>query len=527
MKRKLLLLPLFALILVGCVDKPSSSQSSETPQPSTSETVVDNKLIDNETHSDYVKIEEGKNIDNRALDEVAGLTAFHSVGDQKILVVPIVFKDMPEKATEKKHEAINQIFFGEAEDTGWESVASFYEKSSFGRLTLSGEVTDYFYSDYTSAEFIELDVSEKQEFGNPDNYWDQTHYLIREIYESFDAELLKEYDLDGDGHVDALWMVYMNTYVPGAKDNPFWAYKFYWNQEPNEDKPTPNTYAWASIDFADSAVGYSIEDNKVDAHTFIHETGHMFGLNDYYDYTGETSPSGQIDMMDNNIIDHNVYSKYLLNWVEPYHVTGDADIYLRPAESSGDFILIKDGWNRHAYDNYILIEYYTPTGLNEQDSVKPYISSEAPIQGFTKSGIRMWNVDSRFVRATYNEDFTGYSYEWVDTIEEETEYTTTFMGPSNSPDRRRVNEKFNQLHFMDGGGRTGDNSWLNSNKTAGNGALFKEYQIINASDWGLYFQNAAKNGARPSTFNDGTEVGYTVQIGKLTPEGVNIKIRKA
>ena len=62
----------------------------------------------------------------------------------------------------------------------------------------------------------------------------------------------------------------------GGEDDPFWAYKFYWNRYANTEKPTPNTYAWASYKFADEGVGYNF--NIPDAHTYIHETGHMFGL---------------------------------------------------------------------------------------------------------------------------------------------------------------------------------------------------------------------------------------------------------
>ncbi len=534
MKRKYILIPLLALLLAGCETNTSSSSSdssSSSEDASSSSSSADdssNLLIDNEKHSGYLKVPGGENLDNRALDENSGLTALNSLGDQKLLIVPVVFEDRTEKATEANRQVIDKVFFGEANETGWESVASFYEKSSFGRLSLSGEVTEYFYSDYTTTEFVNLEVHKDQDFGNPDNYWDQTHYIIRDIYEYLDADLLKEYDQDKDGHVDALWMVYMNNYVPGVSNNPFWAYKFYWNQEPNKTKPTPNTYAWASFDFAEDGKGYSIADGKLDAHTYIHETGHLFGLNDYYDYTSTTAPAGKIDMMDNNVIDHNAYSKYLLNWVEPYHVTGNADITLRPAESSGDFILIKDDWNGHAYDNYLLIEYYTPTGLNEKDAVEGYQSSEATTKGFTRAGVRMWHVDSRLVKITYNEDYTNATYEFVDDLEDADDYSYSTIGPGNSPDRRVISENFTQLHYLDAGGRTGDNSWFNNiNRTPGNGSLFKEYQIINASDWGVYFQNNPKNGVRPATFNDGTEVGYTVQIGKMTENGVDIKIRKA
>lgn len=561
MKRKFILLPLLALILVGCgnnsssssSDPSSSSDSGSTDTGSSSETgsSVDSessessessasssapsseegpKMIDDEKHDNFYKVARGENFDNRTLDETSGLTALNSLGDQKLLVVPVVFKDRPELANEQNHQVLEKVFFGESAETGWESVASFYGKSSFGRLTLSGEVMDYYYADYTTTEFKELEVSETQAFGEPDNYWDETHHLIRDIYEEYDADLLKEYDLDEDGHVDALWMVYMNPYQTG-ENNPFWAYKFYWNQEANKAKPTPNTYAWASFSFASEGEGYSLNDNKYDAHTFIHETGHMFGLNDYYDYDSKSSPAGQVDMMDHNVIDHNVYSKYLLNWTEPYYVTGDADITLRPAESSGDFILLQNDWNGHAYDEYILLEYYTPTGLNEKDATDGYKTGDSNLRGFKEAGVRMWHVDSRLVRVIYeSETAEDYTYEWVDDIEPEDELSYTALATSNTSgaSRRVIRERFKQLHLLDAKKRTGrTTSWLNSRTNADDKALYKEFHLIEANDWGVYFQNDAVKGVRPSTFNDKSEVGYTVQIGAMNEEGVAVKIRKA
>lgn len=526
--RKLLLVPLLALLLTGCQPTTSDSLGSNDPssdvvssepkseEPSSSEN-------EKETFDNFYLLEDGVNYDNRALDVANGLTALNSRGDQKLLVVPVVFTNSTTHATPENHEMLEKLFFGASEETGWESVSSFYAKSSHGRLSLTGEVQDYFYLPYSTSEFLEFEVSKGQDFGNPDNYWDETHHIIRDIYEAYDAETLKAYDLDGDGHVDALWLVYMYPHDPNG-EAPFWAYKFYWNQNADKEKPTPNTYAWASFDFAKEGKGYNY--STPDAHTFIHETGHMFGLNDYYDYDNLSAPTGKIDMMDNNIIDHNAYSKFLLNWVNPYVITGDAEITLRPAESSGDLVLIRDGWNGHAYDEYILLEYYTPTGVNEKDSDEDgYATSgtNSGIRGFYESGIRMWHVDSRLIRYRTN------GYTWINKIEKETSISSTVIGPTNTTSSRRIiEEDYRLLHLMDAKGVTSKvGNWLKTPTLAGNSALFKEGKFIDASDWGKYIQNAAVSGVRPSTLNCGTEVGYSIEFGEMNELGAAIKIRKA
>ena len=143
-------------------------------------------------------------------------------------------------------------------------------------------------------------------------------------------------------------------------------------------------------------ISLSCQENNnklVDAHTLIHETGHLLGLEDYYDYDGKMGTAGGLDMMDNNIGDHTAYSKYSLGWTNPYVVTGDSEITIKPFESSGDMILIKDDWNHSAMDEYLLIEFYTPTGLNAKDAEAKY-AGIYPIM-FQKPGIKVYHIDSR------------------------------------------------------------------------------------------------------------------------------------
>lgn len=485
----------------------------------------------------YYKVEEGTNFSNRALDDAMDMSALNSLGTQKLLVIPVVFTNTQNVATEENHAMLERVFFGESDDTGWESVASYYKKSSYGRLNLTGEVMPYFQLDYSTIDLANKFVSATQKIG-PGNYWDETHHVIEDIYNTYDAELLKEYDTDGDGFVDALWMVYMaDINAAGSESSVFWAYKFYWNRLANKNKPTPNTYAWASYRFATEGVGYTHE--KPDAHTYIHETGHVLSLPDYYDYDSDhtgmqaTNPTGGLDMMAYNVGDHNPYSKYRYNWLEPYVFTGDVDIPLKPFESSGDTILIKNEWNQTAYDEYLLIDYYTPTGLNAKDSEgRGYASQSNPNSGtrnFTKAGVRIWHVDSRLVRHTFNENDELESSKWTNEIYGD-EYVYTDVGPSNTASRSRADEsveqpeRFKLLHLLDAKGRTSKvGNWLRSGTVSGDDALFVEGQIIEADDWGKYLQTEDKS----ATFNDGSAIGYSVEIGEMTDNQVIIKIRVA
>ena len=90
---------------------------------------------------------------------------------------------------------------GESSDTGWESVSSFYEKSSYNALHLTGEVTNIIHLNYTTKEFEKLDIS-------GDEYWDQSHYAIEDVYNSdvLSSAKLREYDKDNNGFVDAVFL---------------------------------------------------------------------------------------------------------------------------------------------------------------------------------------------------------------------------------------------------------------------------------------------------------------------------------
>lgn len=128
----------------------------------------------------------------------------------------------------------------------------------------------------------------------------------------------------------------------------------------------------------------------INASTYIHETGHMFGLDDYYDYNEFKGPDGGLggaDMMDYTVGDHNPFSKIILGWTTPLVVTEESvTVTLRPFSESGDVIMINPSWENSYFDEYLLIDFYVPSFLNE---------AHAGYRGlFSESGIRIFHVDA-------------------------------------------------------------------------------------------------------------------------------------
>ncbi len=154
-------------------------------------------------------------------------------------------------------------------------------------------------------------------------------------------------------------------------------------------------YIFASYEFLfdpfenDDAFTSIFTPQKLNCETYIHETGHGFGLDDYYDYDdtkGMNIGAGGGLMMDLNVGDHDPYSKCILNWTDAYIATSDCKITLGKFEKTGDCVIIPKNWNGSYYSEYYIIDFYSPTGLNEK---------QAGYSGLIdSSGIRIFHVDS-------------------------------------------------------------------------------------------------------------------------------------
>ena len=226
----------------------------------------------------------------------------------------------------------------------------------------------------------------------------------------------------------------------GTSYDNLWAY-CYWIQDSyaqNVSNPGANVFFWASYDFmygsnkAYSRTGktYAGGDTShctVDTHTYIHEMGHVFGLEDYYDYSNNHyNPAAGFSMQDNNVGGHDPFSSYALGWGKAYIPTETTTIDLKPFQESGEMILLTPTPNssNSPFDEYLLLEYYTPTGLNKFDCDYQY-GGRYP-QGPKTSGIRLWHVDARL--AKYNQYTGTFSL----TTNPPSNYNRVIMGMSNT-----------------------------------------------------------------------------------------------
>lgn len=331
-------------------------------------------------------------------------------GEIHPLLIPVWFTDSSTYITSKQkkenvHDDIETAYFGSKEETGWHSVKTFYEEESQGLLTIDGVTAPWYECGKKSTAYYSSSNATKN--------------LVKDAvdwYFSLDGSFDRSYfDSDSDGYIDAVLLIYgAPNYVSLGNENAdnLWAYCYWLGDSNNKNpaNPAPNTFFWASYDFiysetkASNRAGsyYGGGDTsicKIDAHTFIHEMGHVFGLEDYYDYSQKYNPAGGFSMQDNNVGGHDPFSALALGWANPYIPTESCEITLRPFQSSHDLILLSPEWNIYdsAFDEYLLLELYTPTGLNEFDSTHRYNAPYDYPVGPSVSGIRLWHVDARLL----------------------------------------------------------------------------------------------------------------------------------
>ena len=387
-------------LVVACDVVTSSSSSSSSTSTSSSVSVSTSSTTNIKTNEDfehakttYVKDGKEYNLNMNTLYTNQNHPHLDPLEEQHVLVVPFGFTDYERVQTKENRDRIEKTFFGTQEEIdevgGWVSVADYYNRSSFGKSTFKGKVVpNWCIYEGTSNDFLNANGSGLTA-ARYVRSWYANEYA-KEGHGSLgaDAEPLTYFDQNGDGYLDLVWVVYS---VPYKSDTTWWAYVTYDQSPiPNKDFPTVNTLGWASINFMDD--GY----NGYDAHTFVHETGHTYGLDDYYDYSNSWAPMGGIDMMDHNLGDHSAFSKFCLGWLSPLVVDDTATITLRPTATTGDcFIIPSPNYNGTAFDEYMMVEFMAPVGLAEKD----YKNGYKLTNGYSQSGIRISHVDARVVQS--------------------------------------------------------------------------------------------------------------------------------
>ncbi len=439
-----------------------------------------------------------------------------TTGDRKLLVIPISFTDSDKTNQDEKTIFLQNAFFGENDHTNYYSVAGYYNSSSYGQLRITGEV----------APWYNIDVSATDLLASSKSYMTKSSMVVAKavdyLKENSDIDF-SSYDTDEDDNIDGIYAIYDHPYNDeSTKDHLFWAYTHYTYKGENglnNEAPYANGYSWTSIDTILQS------NNSSYTNYLIHETGHLFGLTDYYNtkYTTTGSdyhfqPTGCFDMMDYNIGDHSAFSKYLFKWTSPMVLKDDVEttIKLKPFTTSGEYILIpsekyKD--NPSPFSEYLLLEYFAPVGANKFSGAYSYVDANG------NSGIykypQYYGLKIYHVNATLGYFGKGLNTSLICTVDDpdyESKIGSSQVGLdfaySNTIKDADVGTKQVLYHLLES---NGENTFKDS-LPANNDTLFRL-----GDDFGI-------NTFTDFTFSDGTAPSFQMEVKELSTKYITLEI---
>lgn len=487
-----------------------------------------------------------------------------SLGDANLLVIPVHLPGGNEYKTDKVKSDIEKVFFGDKDDSslGFKSVKQYYSEASYGKFNLSGTVTDWF--DATTLVSDVKDITSGTE-GTIVNK------ILRGAVDwagSSQGINLKDFDNNEDGNIDGVYLVYdhldwtTENYIQ-HESNPqfdsstlnqaFWNFT-YWDfySKSKNDEPATSGFSWSSFDMMytsycernknDTPDLSDLSKIKLDSHTFIHEFGHLLGLEDYYSSSDSSyHPAGESTMMDQNIGDLDSYSKMLLGWVTPYVVYGTSEITItNVSKNSGNSVIVipsnyaeisqsvedaikgnridKFRYTFNPFSEYLMIDLYTPDGNNEQDTYGPYVFDRSAMAN--KVGVRIYHIDSRIFKCKVVDYMGGQKlayvdgYVWDGQMLQDDEAIlmpiSNNMSESKNFQLPQSFDYFDQIRLLESSGiNTFDKNGMMTNQTL----YYSESKPFDIMSYGYQFFNGRY------TYDDGNELPFKVKVLNVEDKG--------
>lgn len=270
------------------------------------------------------------------------------VGTRRALVLLVDFSDKTASQTQQHYS--DMLFSSGTYPTG--SMRDFYKEISYGKLAITGEVSGQggatagwyrapqAYTAYTNNDY------------GTGTYPNNAQKLVEELVDLAAPFVnFADYDNDGDGFVDALFVVHAG---PGAEvtgnQNDIWSHQWAIN---------PKTFNGVKVQT------YTIEPEDGRIGVFSHELAHAFGLPDLYDTDYSSAGTGSWDLMaggswlngGDTPAHPTAYCKVKLGWVDPVvifnaqqsitikpYATTDGQIYKLPigAADSKEYFLLSN-----------------------------------------------------------------------------------------------------------------------------------------------------------------------------------------
>ena len=278
----------------------------------------------------------------------------HYTGKKKGIVILMQFTDTKFK-TANNQAKYNDILNKENYTTGSfkGSVADYFKAQSGGQFELTFDVLGPFPAKKNYAYYG------KNDGAGYDMHPDE---LVVEAVTAADDEVdFRDYDWDGDGMVDQVFIVYAGKgEADGGSSNTIWPHMYWLNKTRMEitlDSVLVDTYACANeLSAYDSSI--------TGIGCFCHEFSHCLGYPDFYDiyYEGMFGMS-EFDIMDTGSYNGNsfqpagytAYEKWMAGWIEPAVLgeNNDTVTNLVPTSNNGGAYVM---YNDAHPDEFYMIE---------------------------------------------------------------------------------------------------------------------------------------------------------------------------
>lgn len=345
-------------------------------------------------------------------------TSFPTIGVHKSLVILVEYSDVSfslDNPQDYFYRMLNEAGFSDNGGTG--SARDFYVQNSdslylpdfdvFGPVTLSHPMSYYGANDW---------------YGNDM----RPEQMVVEACQALDDEIdFSEYDSDGDGKVDNVYIFYAGYgEASGGSDDSVWPHS--WDL----------SSAGASLTLDGKRIEHYACSNEVEGNgsydgigTFCHEYGHVLGLPDLYatSYTWAFTP-GAYSLMDYGSYNNNsrtppalsAYERYELNWLEPIAIEPtDTIVQLPHIMDSNMAYIIRVG---RSSNEYFLLENRQQTGWDE------YIPGHGMLVWHVDYNTSVWNMNT----VNNDSDHQYVDIEEADDIQSEsTQDGDPFPGVSN------------------------------------------------------------------------------------------------
>nr|MDO8113493.1 M6 family metalloprotease domain-containing protein [Candidatus Sigynarchaeota archaeon] len=228
-----------------------------------------------------------------------GISLQGATGNKKILVILLEFQDVTHGSS--KTQAYYQSLLFDRSNS--HSMASYYWECSYGRLNLTGTVTQWVKSSHDMAYY----GADSGPFPNIDDANGNIFEVAREAVQLADPYVnYATFDADSDGYVDNLIVVHAGEGQESSSvADDIWSHR--WTIQPAE----------TTGDSGKKASDYALLAESSPVGVFAHEYGHVLGLPDMYDYTY----SGQVFVGHWALMDSGSWNGYP-EGDEPSHLIG-------------------------------------------------------------------------------------------------------------------------------------------------------------------------------------------------------------